>query len=151
MKRFFLLTICTAFVLSAQAAVASSSTGSPVTPQLKLMTEVSPDMAQLTIDEFLAMTPSKYKKLTGKRLGLKKSIQLKAAQKALKKELKNGEETEFSKGVYVLLAILGLGWLAMGLMDDWTGSDWLVNLILTVLCWLPGVIHALVKMKKYYP
>lgn len=138
-------------MLSAQAAVASSSTGSPVTPQLKLMTEVSPDMAQLTIDEFLAMTPSKYKKLTGKRLGLKKSIQLKAAQKALKKELKNGEETEFSKGVYVLLAILGLGWLAMGLMDDWTGSDWLVNLILTVLCWLPGVIHALVKMKKYYP
>lgn len=131
--------------------MASSSTGSPVTPQLKLMTEVSPDMAQLTIDEFLAMTPSKYKKLTGKRLGLKKSIQLKAAQKALKKELKNGEETEFSKGVYVLLAILGLGWLAMGLMDDWTGSDWLVNLILTVLCWLPGVIHALVKMKKYYP
>lgn len=97
------------------------------------------------------MTPSKYRQLTGKRLGLKKSIQLKAAQKALKKEIRNGKDADISKGVYVLLAILGLGWLAMGLLDDWNGSDWLVNLLLTVLCWLPGLIHALVKMKKYYP
>ena len=140
-----------AFVLNAQAAVVSSSTGAPVPLHVKQMTDVSPDLAQLTIDEFLAMTPSKYRQLTGKRLGLKKSIQLKAAQKALKKEIRNGKDADISKGVYVLLAILGLGWLAMGLLDDWNGSDWLVNLLLTVLCWLPGLIHALVKMKKYYP
>jgi uncharacterized membrane protein YqaE (UPF0057 family) len=35
-------------------------------------------------------------------------------------------------------------------MDDWTGNTWVVNLILSFLCWLPGFIHALIKMKDYY-
>ncbi|MBU6343136.1 MAG: YqaE/Pmp3 family membrane protein [Bacteroidetes bacterium] len=55
-----------------------------------------------------------------------------------------------TKGLYILLAILGLAWIAMGVKSDWSGNDWIVNLILTVLCWLPGFIHALVKMKEYY-
>ncbi|MBK9337016.1 MAG: YqaE/Pmp3 family membrane protein [Lewinellaceae bacterium] len=38
----------------------------------------------------------------------------------------------------------------MGVKSDWEGSDWIVNLILVVLCWLPGLIHALIKMKDYY-
>jgi uncharacterized membrane protein YqaE (UPF0057 family) len=38
----------------------------------------------------------------------------------------------------------------MGLFSDWDGSDWIVNLLLTMLCWLPGLIHALTKMKEYY-
>ena len=47
------------------------------------------------------------------------------------------------------------GWIvkmvAMGLMDNWEGNNWWVNLILSwILCWLPGVIHAFVKMKDYY-
>ena len=109
---------------------------------------LSPDMLKMSLDKFLTLTPSKYKEMTGKKLGLKKSMELKAAQKYVKKKMASG--ADISKGVYVLLAILGLGWLAMGLLDDWSGSDWIVNLLLTVLCWLPGVIHALVKMKKYY-
>jgi len=109
---------------------------------------LSPEMLKMSLDKFLTLTPSKYKEMTGKKLGLKKSMELKAAQKYVKKKMTSG--ADISKGVYVLLAILGLGWLAMGLLDDWSGSDWIVNLVLTFLCWIPGIIHALVKMKKYY-
>jgi uncharacterized membrane protein YqaE (UPF0057 family) len=114
-------------------------------PSIKAL---NPDMAKMSLDKFLSLTPTKYKELTGKKLGLKKSIQLKLAQKFLKKN--TVKATELSKGVYVLLAILGLGWLAMGLVSDWEGSDWIISLVLYLLCYLPGLIYTLVKMKNYY-
>jgi uncharacterized membrane protein YqaE (UPF0057 family) len=114
-------------------------------PELKAL---SPEMLKLGIDQFLSLTPSKYKKMTGHKLGLKKSIELKAAQKFLKKRMAADEKVP--KGLYIVLAILGWGFLAIGLLTDWQGNDWWVNLLLTLLCWLPGVIHALVKMKDYY-
>lgn len=146
MKQLYLLVFACLLQLQSFAAV-TTSTGTD--PEIRpIMKSVTPEMAQMAIDEFLALTPAKYKEMTGKRLGLKKTLELKAAQKILKKKLK--KEPEISKGLYVLMAIFAFGWLAMGLMDDWSGSDWVTNLILTVLCWLPGVIHALIKMKKYY-
>lgn len=60
------------------------------------------------------------------------------------------ESLDISKGVYVLLAIIGFGWLAMGLNDDFEGFDWLISLLLYILGWLPGVIYTLIMMKKYY-
>ena len=87
--------------------------------------------------------------MTGHKLTLKETLKLKAAQKAVKSQMKKGGEG-MTKGVYILLAILGLAWIAMGVKDDWSGNNWWVNLILTFLCWLPGFIHALVKMKEYY-
>ncbi|TAK35704.1 MAG: hypothetical protein EPO28_14380 [Saprospiraceae bacterium] len=102
-------------------------------PEVQALT---PEMVQMGLDDFLNLTPGKYKEITGKRLGIRKTIELKAAQKFVKKQMKS--DPQFSKGLYILLAILGLAWLGMGIMDDWNGSDWVVNLILTVLCWLPG-------------
>lgn len=102
----------------------------------------------VSLERFLSLTPKKYREMTGERLGLKNAIQLKAAQKIVKKQFKR--DADISKGVYILLAFVGLGWLAMGLLTDFDGSDWIVNLVLTILCWLPGFIHALVKMKDYY-
>ena len=110
---------------------------------------LSTDMKQMTLDQFLALTPNAYYDMTGEKLGFKKTIQLKAAQKFLKKKANQSED--ISKEIYIVLAIFGLGFVAMGLLDDWKGNDWIINLVLTALCWLPGVIHAFVKMKKYYP
>ncbi len=116
--------------------------------------ELTPAMSNINLNDFLELTPKKYKAMTGKRLGIKKSIQLKVAQKFIRNSYssEDGSTTpdDISKGLYILLAIIGLGWLAIGLFDDWEGSDWIINLVLTLLCWLPGLIHALVKMKKYY-
>ena len=109
---------------------------------------LTPDMIDMQLEEFLNLTPKKYREKTGKRLGLKKALKLKAAQKVVRKKLK--ADPDISSGLYVLLAILGLGWVAMGIMDDWSGSNWVTCLILSVLCWLPGLIHALAKKKDYY-
>ena len=100
-------------------------------------------------EAFLKLTPKQVEKMTGKKLTLKETLKLKAAQKIIKKAMKN-DDGKVSKGLFILLAILGWAWIAMGIMDNWSGNDWWVNLLLTFLCWLPGLIHALTKMKKYY-
>ena len=115
-------------------------------PQIEVLT---PEMSNMTAENFLALTPKTYKEMTGKKLGIKKTLQLKAAQKLIKSKMNKGEDIE--KGLYIILVIFGLGFIAMGLMDDWDGQNWWMNLILTALCWLPGLIHGLVKMKDYYP
>lgn len=84
--------------------------------------------------------------MTGRQLTFKETLKLKAAQKLLKK----GGDSQVPKGLYIVLAIFGWAWIAMGIMDDWEGKNWWLNLILTMLCGIPGLIHALVHMKDYY-
>lgn len=117
--------------------------GFVITPELQ-------KAVQTNMDLFLSLTPKKYTELTGKKLSFVQVVKLKAAQKYIKKHYAKKSGEGISKGVYILLAFLGLAWLAMGIKDDWSGNNWWVNLILTFLCWLPGFIHALVKMKEYY-
>ena len=50
----------------------------------------------------------------------------------------------------IVLVILGWGFIPLGILSDWKGNDWWMNLLLTFLCWIPGVIHGLAKMKNYY-
>lgn len=154
MKKIILLTFFLIYGLQSHAVVDINANWSE-TPEVKLF---SPEMtsSKMDLEEFLSMTPRKIRKKTGKRLGIKKSLQLKAAQRTLKKKMrkmkkmKKAGDGDISSGLYVLLAILGLGWVAMGVMDDWSGKNWITNIILTVLCWLPGLIHALAKKKDYY-
>ena len=105
------------------------------------------------VEEFLALTPRKVREMTGERLGVKGTFALKRAQKMVRKQLRAGssKDEDIPKGLYIVLAIFGLAWIAMGLMDDFEGNNWWINLILSVVCfWLPGLIHALIKMKEYY-
>ena len=111
------------------------------------MKNLPPEMAKLTLEEFTKLTPSKFEEMTGKKLSMVKKFKLKVAQKFLKKK---AGTADISKGLYVVLAIIGLGWLAMGLLDDWSGSDWIISLVLYFLFFLPGLIYTLIKMKKYY-
>lgn len=148
----FVVSTLTVVVLSFHAAFALEKGEHRTVDAFRHAVEVqalTPQMLQMHVEEFLTLTPAKYREMTGERLGLKNTMKLKAAQKFLKKELKKGDDG-ITKGLYILLAILGLAWIAMGVKSDWSGSDWIVNLILTILCWLPGFIHALVKMKDYY-
>lgn len=61
------------------------------------------------------------------------------------------EEALIPLPVYILLAFPFLGWLAMGINDDFTGDDWWICIILYCCLWFPGFIFTLIKMKKYYP
>ena len=109
---------------------------------------LDPMVQNMDMEDFLTLTPKQYRKMTGKRLGVKKALQLKAAQKVIKKA--TGQAADIPKGLYIVGVILGWGFLVMGLMDDFQGNNWWVNLLLTALCWLPGVIHGFIKMGDYY-
>lgn len=52
--------------------------------------------------------------------------------------------------VYIILSILPLGWLAIGLNDDFEGWRWIVALLLYIIGYIPGLIFSLVMMSKYY-
>lgn len=60
------------------------------------------------------------------------------------------DSAAISKGLYIVLAIFALGWLGMGINDDFQGYHWLISLLLYILGWLPGVIYTLVMMGDYY-
>lgn len=116
------------------------------------------DLSKMKVKEF--------ERVTGYNLNLFQKIGFSIAQKKLRKSInKDGTvntnqlynsvekaaEQSISKGLYIVLAIFGLAWIGMGVMDNWSGNNWWVNLILTLLFWLPGFIHAMIKMKSYYP
>ena len=152
MKRILLFVL---FALCMQGlAVAATDLKTPTVGekfgQMSELQGLSPEMMQLGLEKFTKITPAQYREMTGKKLGLKNTVALKMAQHKVKKQMKQADGSGISSGVYVLLAIFGLGWLAMGLLSDWEGNDWIINLVLSLLCWLPGLIHALIKKKDYF-
>lgn len=156
MKTVLFLLVCAFSCTTPSFAITSAMNGETSMSQWTSVTNVdpnvqalSPEMLQMSLNKFLTLTPSKYKEMTGKRLGFRKSLALKAAQKVMKSKVAGGGP-EVSKGVYILLALLGWGFLGIGLLTDWKGNDWLYCLLLGFLCWLPGVIYAFAKMKNYY-
>jgi hypothetical protein len=108
-----------------------------------------PEITNISTEEFLNLSPKEYEKLTGKHLAFKDRLKLKLTQKMLKNKLRKGE-SNLPKVAYVLLSIFGFGFLAMGILDNWTGNNWWIALLLSFLFWLPGVIFALIKMSGYY-
>ena len=65
-------------------------------------------------------------------------------------KIKKAEEAAISQGLYIVLAIFWLGWLAMGINDDFEGADWLISLLLYILFYFPGLIYTLIMMGNYY-
>lgn len=153
MKKHFLLLIFSFFAVSAFAfdGMAADNVAvvhlNNVAPEV---TEWSPEMAKLTLDRFLNMTPKEYKKITGEKLGFKRTIALKMAQHKIKKQLHGSSPEDLDKTLYIVLAIF-IPFVAVGIATDWQGSDWVVALLLSLLCGIPGIIYALIKMKDYYP
>lgn len=141
-----LIIVLTAIVLSISATQAGIIyVPANATDNAKTGTNTTEQFKNFDSKTLLSLTPAKMEQLTGKKMTFAQKLALKMAQKKAKKA------GDISKGLYIVLAIFGLAWIAMGVMDDWSGSTWIVNLVLTFLFWLPGFIHALVVMKKYYP
>ena len=149
MNRLITLLLLVFGMSVAQAATSPQAWHTDIDAEPALAT-VAAELQSGTVEDFLALTPKKVREMTGERLGIKGSLALKAAQKAVKKQMKSGQAADISKGLYVVLAIIGLGWLAMGLLDDFEGNNWWIGLLLGFLCYLPGVIFSLIKMKDYY-
>jgi hypothetical protein len=149
MRKYSFLLLLFVFAVAKSRATATLPIGFQSLMESKSQLSIPHDKIE-TIDQFLKLTPRQIEKLTGRKLSLKQVVTLKIAQKKLRHEMsKASAGQKFSTGVWILLAILGWCWLLMGISDDWKGSKWVTNLILYVLCWLPGLIHSLVHMKEY--
>lgn len=99
-------------------------------------TSVAP-FSNMTVEDFLALTPKKYKELTGEKLSITKKISLKIAQKKIKRALKNNESidsvtmanavdtSDFNIGGFVLGLLLSVvGVLIAYLIGDTSVIKW---------------------------
>lgn len=133
----------------------------------QIMLPLGKNGEQVSLMDLSRMKVKELEALTGHKMNLANKLSFKIAQgqlrnsiatdgtvnsKKLEKAMKHSkaDNSSIPKGLYIVLAIFGLAWIAMGVMDNWSGNNWWVNLILTLLFWLPGFIHALIKMKDYY-
>ncbi len=149
MKR--IATLLSALVLSLSVVNAGMIVVPKATAPVKTETTTPAALSEkMDMENFLKLTPKKVHEMTGRKMTFKEKIGLKLAQKKMKNHLKKGGSGSVPKGVYILLAFFGLAWIVMGIMDDWSGNNWWLNLILVLLFWLPGFIHALIVMNKYY-
>ena len=110
--------------------------------------------AGMTVQDFLKLTPRKYKELTGKKMKMSQKISLKIAQQKVKKMVKNNQHvdlnqvapgvdtSDFSIGGLVLGLLLGIiGILIAYLIGDrsvikwaWIGfAVWVAVLLLALL------------------
>ena len=95
MKRIFTICLLALFALTSQAAVTPSSLVSDFSGQPEVA-GLTPEMSQMGIDQFLSLTPKKYKAMTGEKLSLGQTVKLKAAQKVIKRQMKKGAEPDIS-------------------------------------------------------
>ncbi len=120
MKKLLLLIVCALLSSTASFAIVSTSTTS------------APQFSQAF----------------GQQLTLKQQLTFKVAQKAVKAQ--NPAKSDISKGLYIVLTIFGLGWLAIGLASGWESEWWKCLLWSIFTLGIGGLIYAFVKMKNYY-
>ncbi len=110
--------------------------------------------AGMTVQDFLALTPKKYKELTGKKMTMSQKISLKIGQRKVKKMVKKNQQvdlqsvapgvdtSDFNIGGFVLGLLLGIiGVLIAYLIGDrsvikwsWLGfAIWFVVLLLALI------------------
>ena len=133
MLRFSLLVFAMIIFNSTSALTIPSA--EPVPP--KSEKSVVTPFTGMTVQDFLALTPKKYKELTGEKLSITQKISLKLAQKKIRKAVKNNESidsatmanavdtSDFNIGGFVLGLLLSLiGVLIAYLIGDTSVIKW---------------------------
>ena len=98
---------------------------------------VAAPFANMKVEDFLALTPKKYRELTGEKLSITQKISLKLAQKKVRKALKNNESidsitmanavdtSDFNIGGFILGLLLSVvGVLIAYLIGDTSVIKW---------------------------
>ncbi len=108
------------------------------------------------LEEFMDLSPRDIERYTGKKLGLIDRFRLWSAKRFIRKNLKDQSilsstyRGSMPQIGYIILALLGFGWLAIGVLDNWSGQFWIISLILYLLFYIPGLIYTLIIMGNYY-
>ena len=135
LMRTFLLALAV-LVIGYPSFASLEPTSEPMPP--KSENTVAAPLKNFPVEDFLALTPKKYKELTGKKLSLTQKISLKIAQKKMKRAIKNNEDidtstamadafdsSDFNIGGFVLGLLLSvIGVLIAYLIGDTTVIKW---------------------------
>lgn len=121
------------FTIPSSAVVVPSTTPEPLKKESTSVTALS----SMSVEDFLALTPKKYKELTGEKLSITKKISLKLAQKKIRKAIKNNEQvdsttmanavdtSDFNIGGFILGLLLSvIGVLIAYLIGDSSVIKW---------------------------
>ena len=84
------------------------------------------------------------------KLTVKDKIKVVKAVNNMKKAAKRGDADGVPTVLLFVLAVL-LPPLAVGLVTDWELEATLINVALTFLCWLPGIVHAIIIVSRERP
>ncbi|MBN8677165.1 MAG: YqaE/Pmp3 family membrane protein [Chitinophagales bacterium] len=148
------------FTFSAfSATIAEPVSKTPISISAEQQQQVEALLKDFATQDLNQLTINKVEEMTGKEMSFKEKVafkiakmKMKKAQKKVTASMKSGNglaAPDLDKGVYIILAIF-IPFVAVGLATDWKGKDWIIALLLSCLCGLPGIIYALVKMNKYY-
>lgn len=81
------------------------------------------------------------------KLTFKDKIAAVKAVNKVKKAAKRGDSDDLPTALLYIIAFF-IPPLAVGLITDWDLEDTLINFALSILCWLPGFIHAIIIIGK---
>lgn len=81
------------------------------------------------------------KQVTGKK-------EMHQAKKLLKKTAKSSNSDPSLSIVLLYIIAFFIPFLAVGIVTDWDLFQVLINIILCLLCWVPGIIHAIIVVHK---
>lgn len=145
MKKLLLSVLAIAMCISLSfAAVEPTLPVNPIEPAIQASGLTMLMGQNLTVDEFLQLTPDKVKARTGKKLSFKETVILKKTQKKIKKELGQDQSNSGSKSqlvAFLLCTFLGtfgahrfyLGYIGIGVVQlltaggcgIWAFIDWI--------------------------
>lgn len=131
----FSLLACIMMLLNLSSSALTIPSTEPVPPKSE-STAAAP-LSGMSVQDFLALTPKKYKELTGEKLSFTQKIALKMAQRKVKKAIKNNEKvdssvmanavdtSDFNIGGFVLgLLLSAIGVLIAYLIGDTSVIKW---------------------------
>lgn len=116
---------------------------STVTQEVQASTKAADKKIEAVTKNATAHKPFASKKAFNQH-ELKTIAKASTAKKAVKNLLANDTDDELI--LLYLLAIL-IPFVAVGIVTDWDLTDVVINLLLCLLCYIPGVIHAFIKIR----
>jgi uncharacterized membrane protein YqaE (UPF0057 family) len=168
-----LLIILTSFLLI-NGTYGNAIAVAPAKKASEIFLPIGNNGQKISLLELSKISMKDLEELSGKKMSFYEKIAYKSGQRSLRKSInKDGtidkdfinkmtkagkkstsspyaSEGSMPKWAYILLVIIGLGFIPIGIMSNWTGNDWWISILLTLCFWLPGVIFGLIVMKKYY-
>ena len=86
-------------------------------------------------------------KASSEKVGFFKKLQYQYATMKMAAKVSKAMSSDVSKGLLIVLCFV-IPWLAVGLATDWDWTIVIYNILWTLLCWIPGVIHALIVVNR---